>query len=429
MRNNNNSTKKPYNKSRKRTSKKKRRRRKRILIYMTEGVLLLVLCLGVWAYRTFSSYNYEELKEEELEINSMEPEVEEAMKGYMTIAMFGVDARDNKTLGKGTHADTDIVCNINMDTGEIRMVSIYRDTYLNIKGDDYFNKLTQAYFEGGAQQAVNALNKNLDLNIKEYVTVNWKAVADAINILGGIDVDVSKSEFSQINGFITATHEATGIPTVHLKSSGPNHLDGVQAVAYARLRLMDTDYKRTERQREVIAKAMEKAKQADLPTLINLVNTVFPQVLTSLDKTDILELAQNVSKFHISETAGFPFDKEAKVIKGKGDCVIPLGLTQNVYQLHTFLFGTETYTASKTVEKLDQMIKNVTGMGDPKTTIKAAGGTSKTTQTTAATSPQEQSVRFSEASTEGDSRSYFEPEVSETDGSVQPESTPPSEVQ
>ena len=121
-------------------------------------------------------------------------------------------------------------------TGEIRPVSVYRDSYLNINDKNTYNKINAAYMQGGPEQVVKALNRNLDIDIDDYATFNWKAVADAINILGGIDVEITKSEFYYINAFISETVKATGVASTQLKSAGMNHPDGVQAVAYGRLR-------------------------------------------------------------------------------------------------------------------------------------------------------------------------------------------------
>ena len=214
-----------------------------------------------------------------------------------------------------------MVCNINMDTGEIKLVSVYRDTYLNISDKNSYNKINAAYLQGGPEQAVKALNKNLDLDIDDYATFNWKAVADAINILGGIDVEISKAELYYINAFITETVKGNGVYSVHLKKTGMNHLDGVQAVAYGRLRLMDTDYARTERQRKVISLAFEKFKKADWATINNVIQTIYPQVSTSVELSDLISIGRTLPKFHLSDSTGFQARGEAKMGK-KGDCVI-----------------------------------------------------------------------------------------------------------
>lgn len=277
------------------------------------------------------------------------------MTGYRTVAVFGVDSRDGN-VNRGTNADVIMLCNVNRDTGEIRLVSVYRDTYLNISENNTYNKINMAYANGGASQALAAINKNLDLDITEYVTFNWKAVADGINLLGGVDVEITKAEFKYINSFITETVEKTGVPSVHLKSAGMNHLDGVQAVAYGRLRLMDTDFARTERQRLIIQKSFEKAKKADLGLLNRILLTEFEQIGTNLTFTDFTELILDIGKYHIGETGGFPSSRGDMKMGKKGDCVIPESLETNVTELHKFLFDKEDYAPSDAVKRISAKI-------------------------------------------------------------------------
>lgn len=285
----------------------------------------------------------------------------EYMKGHWTFAVFGVDSRDKNVL-KGTNSDVIMICDVDQDTGEIKLVSIFRDSYLNIDDKGTYNKINQAYFVGGPTQAVKALNRNLDLNITDYVTFNWNAVADGINALGGIDMNISKAEFYYINSFITETVKGTGIGSTQLSHAGDNHLDGVQAVAYGRLRLMDTDYARTERQRKVIKAAFGKAVKADWQTLNSMVGAVLPQVSTCIDVNDIFGMLRNVTKYHIGDTMGFPAARGDANIPKKGACVIPQTLESNVIALHQFLFGEENYVPSSTVKEISAKIASDTGM-------------------------------------------------------------------
>ncbi|MDO4789017.1 MAG: LCP family protein [Johnsonella sp.] len=284
--------------------------------------------------------------------------------GYYTIAVFGVDSRDGN-LGKGALADVNIICNINRESGEIQLVSVYRDTYTEIDGKGTYHKLNEAYFRGGPEQAISALERNLDLDIEGYATFNWKAIADAINILGGIDLEITDAEFKYINSFITSTVESTGVGSHHLKAPGMNHLDGVQAVAYARLRLMDTDFQRTARQRKVVSLAFDKAKSADFNTLRSILMTVYPQISTDLALDDLLPFAKDVKKYHLGESAGFPFEKAGADI-GKKDCIVPVTLKTNVKALHEFLYKDGLYMPSGTVEQINKRIINDSGIGADK---------------------------------------------------------------
>ena len=284
-------------------------------------------------------------------------ETQEKMEGYWTVAVFGLDSREGN-LKKSTRSDMQMVFNINLGTGEMRVVSVYRDTYLKLDKKGRYGKINDAYFLGGPAQAVEALTENLDLSIDDYAAFSWKAVAEAINILGGIDIDISHEEFRLINGFITETVESTGIGSHHLKKEGLNHLDGVQAVAYARLRKTDTDFKRTERQREVANLVLKKAREADLPTLNRLVSTVLPQISTSIGMKDLLPLIKNVKRFHMTESEGFPYKvKDAAIGKIK-DYVVPIDMVDSVKHLHQFLFDEENYEPSETVKEIGKLIKS-----------------------------------------------------------------------
>ncbi len=340
---------------------KKKRRRRIIAMIVAECIALVFIFGYAYMQRNYNTIQRPQFEAQNIKNNDLSVETEEKMKGYWTIAVFGVDARD-KAIEKYTNADVNIICNINQDTGEIKLVSVFRDTYLNVSKSGSYNKINQAYFTGGAEQAVAALNRNLDLNITDFATFNWKAVAQGIDLLGGVDIELSKAEFYYINSFITETSKATGIPALHLKSAGMNHLSGVQAVAYGRLRLMDTDYARTERQRKVIKQAFEKAKQADFATLNNVIVTVFPNVATSIDLMDMVRCAKNISKYYLSDTTGFPQARGALSMGKKGDCVIPQTLETNVVKLHQFLFGDEEYNPSATVKNISAQIAADSGM-------------------------------------------------------------------
>ncbi len=352
---------------------KKRRKTRRIIIFAIAEVLVLALIFGYsYFLRRWNQIQRPAFDEEVIKNNDLDLDTLETMKGYWTIAIFGVDSRD-KALTKSTNADVNLICNLNMDSGEIKLVSVYRDTYLQISKDGTYNKINQAYFIGGPEQAVSALNRNLDLNITDYMTFNWKAVADAINVLGGVDIDISNAEFYYINSFITETVNVTGVYSTHLTHAGMNHLDGVQAVAYGRLRLMDTDYARTERQRKVIQLCFDKAKECDFDTLNRVLATVFPQVATSIDLNDIFNGLKVISRFHIGETTGFPQQRGDANMGKKGACVIPQTLTSNVKNLHEFLFGEVDYTPSSTVQAISAKISEDTQMYKEAAYIESVG--------------------------------------------------------
>lgn len=344
--------------------------------------------------------------------------------GYWTIAVFGVDSRDG-SLGKGALSDVEMICSIDKKTGEIRLVSVFRDSYLRIDNDDTYHKINEAYFKGGHQQAVEALEQNLDIKIDDYATFNWKAVVDAINVLDGVDIEITDREFAYINGFITETVNSTGVGSYQLDHSGMNHLDGVQAVAYARLRLMDTDFNRTERQRKVLNLAMEKAKAADFNTLKTLIGTVFPQISTSVGVDDLVMMAKDARKYYIGQTSGFPFAHvEMKI--GKMDCVIPATLESNVIQLHSFLYDDDSYSPSGMVRKISSHISEKSGVGDPgkdtesgRTNSGQSSGSSGKGQQPAATSPAPQETAPPETLPEESTEETMESSSEEEESTIE----------
>lgn len=421
---------------------------KKIVLGIVLGIVVLAIVAAgaVYLYfqKQFEKANPDNFNAKEVENIELSQEKREKMEeGYWTIAVFGLDSRDSSMTGQ---SDVIMIVNIDRKTGEIKLASVFRDTYLNISDRNAYNKINAAYAQGGATQALKALNKNLDLNITDYATFNWKAVAWAISILGGIDVDISRSEFYYINAFITETVKGTGIGSTHLKKAGLNHLDGVQAVAYGRLRLMDSDYARTERQRLVIQKAFEKAKQADLNTLNVLVGTMFDLCETNIKLNDVIALVPSVTKYHLGESVGFPMARGEQRIRlgsSRQDCVIPQTLVSNVSSLHAFLFGEENYMPTSQVQTISNKIAEVSGLSKageeighvrtdqgyiPKATKAAAAETTKAKEKDESESEEkDESESSTSESGESESSSLGESESSEGMGAGNWESSAPGE--
>ena len=226
--------------------------------------------------------------------------------------------------------------------------------------------MNAAYMYGGPVGAVKAINKNLDLNIENYVTFNWKAVANAIDLLGGIDIEITRAEFRYMNSFIHETCRSTGIfydnpAAMYIHSYGPLHLNGVQAVAYGRLRLMDSDFQRVDRQRKVIIECLKAAKKMSFIQLSAILDIVLPQIAYEFDMAQVLTLARNISGFNVSETIGFPINFTQQEMGKSGDCIIPKSLATNVTKLHSSVFGDEGYSPTSAVHTYSNRIVALTG--------------------------------------------------------------------
>lgn len=345
--------------------RKAKRRRRRILLFVVEAALLAVVLLGIYFVSAYEKLQKPEFTLKDVKKNELDSEVEESMTGFTTYALFGVDARDNATLDKGTHGDVVMVASVNNATGEVRLASIYRDTYCQINEEGEYGKLTGAYFQGGALNAINMLNKNFDLDISAYATFNWAAVAIVINDLGGVDVDVPESMMvdQMLNGYTTLTAEATGINSRLTYEPGMQNLDGIQAVAYCRIRYISgDDFGRTGRQREVVEKVLEKAKKADIGTLTKIVNDAFPNLATNMELKDIVKLLPKVGSYYVGDQSGFPSEQmRANATIDGGAMVVPVTLVETAEELHRFLYGNETYVPSATVQEISAVIRQKSG--------------------------------------------------------------------
>ena len=284
------------------------------------------------------------------------------MKGYTTIGLVGLDNRSNKL--KSGNSDTMIIASIDNDTKKVKLVSVYRDTYLRIgedsEGNGQYNRANAAYAKGGAEQFLNMLNTNLDLNVTDFVSVDFQAVAEAVELLGGIDVELKEEEVVHLNNYCVETSKVTGMDYTPLKkTAGVHHLNGVQTVAYARIRYTaGNDFRRAARQREVIYKIVEKAKNADVATLSKILDKVFPNIYTSFSKAEILQMGMSMLSYDIEDQTGFPFDhlygqrvKDAVGI----DVVLPVTLESNVIKLHEFLYPEDSYTPSEEVKAYSEL--------------------------------------------------------------------------
>ncbi|MDE7250273.1 MAG: LCP family protein, partial [Lachnospiraceae bacterium] len=290
-----------------------------------------------------------DIPEEEIVINpAVEEKIETTMKGYRNIALFGVDSTTG-ALTKNTRSDTIMIASVNLDSGECRLVSVYRDSYLNLSNDTY-NKCNSAYAKGGPKMAMNMLNMNLDMNITDFVTVGFAGLRDTIDALGGVEIEVTEAEIKHLNNYQISMvgttkdgehYEANaGTDYIPVTTAGRQTLNGLQATAYCRIRYIGDDFQRTQRQRTVLLAIAEKAKKASPSALNEIANKVFNEIYTSLDLTEILELLSDVTKYEVVDQAGFPNRDMLSTgnIGTKGSCIVPKDLTENVKWLHGFLF-------------------------------------------------------------------------------------------
>lgn len=360
--------------------KKAKKKKWKIALFVFEILMICTLVGACWVMSKANKIQHikitEEEKKEELAIDENIAD-SEVLKGYRNIALFGVDSRDQQ-LDKSTRTDTIMIASINLDTKEVRLISVYRDTWLNLSTDNY-NKANSAYARGGYKQAMAMLNMNLDLDVEDFVTIGFDGLIDVIDAVGGVEIDVKQAEIDYLNdyqismiGHPDGTTNPAGEPNyvaapgtyTPVTRAGVQTLNGLQATAYARIRYVGNDLERAQRQRTVLTKVAQKAMTLNPATLNKIADAVFPKVMTSLSLSEILELLKDIASYEIGETTGFPFEGYIKPNGrvGSASVVVPVDLEKNVSLLHEFLFDDSDYEPSETVKKCSKKIASDTGV-------------------------------------------------------------------
>ncbi len=326
-------------------------------------LLILIIILGIgtgigiwYVNDKLGKLNYVEISSDDIKVTEG---IEEKMNGYRTIAVFGVDSRNNE-LVKGTRSDCIILAIINEKSKEVKLTSVYRDTYLELTGRS-LDKITHAYAYGGAALAISSLNTNLDLNIKEFVTVNFESVVDIVNAVGGVSINITSEELKYINGYIDEINKVTGNIASYVTKTGKQTLNGVQALAYGRIRYTaGGDYKRTERMRDIMMAVVDKAKKMSITQLNKLADTLLPKVYTNINSGEIISLIPQLASYKIIDSTGWPYNTKGATISGVWYGA-PVTLETNVRELHEKAYGQTDYEPSEKVKEISQKIIKKTG--------------------------------------------------------------------
>lgn len=353
-----------YERKLERAEYKIKKKNKGLKIFLRVLIVIIVIILGIAiAGYSFVHSKLSKMKTEYIDKTAIgiSEEAKDSLKGYRNIALLGIDSRADD-YGTGNRSDCIIIASINEKTKEVKLLSVYRDTYVYVteNGNKKLDKITHAYSYGGAQNTLKSLNEALDLNITEYVTVNFDAVIAAVNALNGVEIDITSEELKYINDYIDATSQSSGIKSLHLSKAGRQTVDGVQAVAYSRIRYTaGGDYKRTERMRTVVTAMAKKAKTLSIGQLNKLADEILPRVSKNIENNDIIALIPSALSFDIIESLGWPYN--VKGITTTAWYGVPVTLESNVIRLHKELFGQEDYKVSETVKEMNAAIIKKTG--------------------------------------------------------------------
>lgn len=330
-------------------------------------IIVLILVLGAGGIiaagftvvkNTLDNVGRIELDPEMIGIN---PDVDAELSNYRNIAILGIDARDMSS-DEDVRSDAIIIASINKETNEIKMFSVFRDTLLDIGDDVGLDKITHAYYYGGPTKVLYTLNKNLDLNVKEVVVVNWKAVADTVDALGGIDVEIQESEINEMNKYIQDTYHNIGGSDKKIESAGMQTLNGNQAVTYARIRkdAITGDYRRNERMKIVVKAAFDKAREFDISAIKKISNEILPEIKTNMSSSDMLGMALKLNSYSMTDSVGWPYDVgswSSGAWYGP-----PVTLSSNVIKLHGEFFAQEDYLPTDDVQSISERISATTGL-------------------------------------------------------------------
>ncbi|WP_373485685.1 LCP family protein [Acetobacterium malicum] len=331
---------------------------------MKKKVILVILFLIVSLIGTGLVYGFNTISQ----INEMvaEPKMDEAdLKvnndldiDTINIAVFGVDGRSDI---EGDRTDTIMIVSMDFRNGNIKVTSVMRDLLVQIPEtkDTYesLDKINAAYAYGGPELAVKTLNENFDLNIKDYVIVNFDAMVDTVDALGGVEVNVQNEDVLEwTNKYIDDVNDKVGKADPYLETTGVQTITGVQALAYARNRFSDDDFYRTERQREVVGQIADKAFNIDMATGISLLSKVYPYIKTTLSISELTTYAKAFLESPDKQFLEFRLPTDTHVTTAMINSVsyvVPNSLADNVIALHAFIYGpvqttttTDTTTAS-----------------------------------------------------------------------------------
>ena len=310
-------------------------------------VLVLLIILAIIVGGTFAFVHSKLSKMQQVDLNeddlNVSAQAEQQLAEYRNIAIFGVDSRDD-SYDKGNRSDCIIIASINNKTKEVKLISVYRDTYVQIEGHG-LDKITHAYSYGEAPLAIKTLNTNLDLNIKEFATVNFDVVKETVDYIGGISMPITSEEVGHISG---------------ITKPGTYTLTGEQALAYSRIRYASGgDYKRTERMRDVLTAVANKVKTLNISQLNGFVDTILPKVYTNITSADIFSMMPSIASYKIADSIGWPY--ETKGITLDRWYGIPITLESNVKRLHQEAFNEQDYVPSDTVKDISNQIIEKTG--------------------------------------------------------------------
>lgn len=316
-------------------------KRKKIIISVIIILAAVFAGIGIYSYSLLNKVKNTELPKDKESLSIKDEaihqiEIEDPGQEVINIALFGLDRRSKD---EASRSDSIIIASIDKKHIKIKLSSIMRDTYVNVPGYG-MTKITHAYAYGGPQLTIKTLNDNFNLDIKDYVTVDFFSLEKIIDILGGVTIDVRKEELPYINSYMTEVSDIEKEKISTLTQSGKLNLNGMQAVAYSRIRYIGNDFERTERQRKVLTEMLNKIQEAGITKYPSLVAAILPYVETSISKGDIVSLGASIltSGTKTIDKERFPVDGNWKDMMINNVYYLGTDLKLTTDQIHKYIY-------------------------------------------------------------------------------------------
>lgn len=335
----NNSKEKNTIRKKHKKSRKKISLGKKVLITLSLVLLFVISVAGglvAYSYDLLDKMEQVDLNKEDLSLNTYV-----SNDKIENIALFGVDGMN----GEGGRSDSILILTIDKVNNKLKVSSIMRDAYVSIPGHGK-DKITHAYAYGGPQLAIKTLNENFNLDIQEFLTVNFESFPQIIDALGGLDIEITQEEIDasiNINSHIRHLNELNGTNSPYINTPGLQHLDGTQSLAYARIRYTDGgDAARTQRQQVVLNALIDKLKETPVTQYNALLNKFLPLIKTSLTSNEMLGVAGDVLKLSGSpvEDKTFPCVEDTTDSMIGGIYYLTFNRENTIDKIHEFIYGT-----------------------------------------------------------------------------------------
>lgn len=338
------------------------KRKKRGLNKFIKVLLILVALLAAFLIYTIGFANLNsDLKGNLDKYNISQNAADVALSHrIVNVAVFGVDSRADV---EGERSDTIMIVSADFEHGAVKVTSLMRDTYVYINEEYGYDKLNAAYSYGGAEMALQTINKNFDTAITDYATIDFSSMVDMVNAVGGVTLTIeTDEELYWVNQYLMDVNDKVGTHSPFLETTGEQVLDGSQALAYCRIRYTGNgDFDRTQRQRAVFEQVMTKAMDLNPIAQYKLITKMMPNIDTSLSMTEVVKYAGNAlfMKSRTIQQMRLPSDDFVDTgILDEVSYVFPVTLTDNIRALYQFIYQID-YTPSSTAQAISEEIEYV----------------------------------------------------------------------